>query len=248
MRLKPAIVFFFLAAGAAFAAPASDTFGQANAKYRVGDFKEAAELYHQLIDTGNAGSAVHYNLANSALRLGHKGQAMLHYERARKITPRDPDLLWNIRVLKDALTDRIEPVSRYPFLLPLETAKKTFTPDELAMLVSSALGILALCALLNFFFPVASAVWKFAGTLAVILALAWGILLGWQVSDSREPGMVVLDPQVSAYSGPSDSETKVFTLHEGAQGRMIDELNDWIYIELDNGHRGWIRKNSSEIV
>ena len=43
-----------------------------------------------------------YNLANSYARAGKPGLAVLNYERARILAPRDPDIRYNLRRLREA--------------------------------------------------------------------------------------------------------------------------------------------------
>lgn len=248
LSLFSLIAVCLLAATGPAHAAANPLFDEANAKYQSGDFRGAADIYRKLIDTGRATQAVHYNLGNAALRLNRKGEALLNYERARKITPRDKDLLWNISVLKNALPDRIEDTSSHWLLAPVQKVKELVATDELAVLFSAGLGILALASLFSFLFPARAGFWRFLGTSGVLLALSASILFVLEWRDSSEPNFVVLDREITAYYGPSDKETRAFTLHEGAEGRIIDRSQDWVYIALKNKNTGWVRKSAGEIV
>lgn len=54
------------------AAASSSSFAEANAKYAAGDFKAAAVLYREIIESKKATAATYYNLGNADLRLGEK--------------------------------------------------------------------------------------------------------------------------------------------------------------------------------
>ena len=88
----------------------------------------------------------------------------------------------------------------------------------------------------------------FLRPLALVLLVVSAVLLGAQWWDTKEPRVVVLDKEVNAYYGPSDSEAKAFVLHEGAEGKVLDASGDWLYITLKNKNTGWIRKSSSETI
>ena len=231
-----------------FAAVSPSLFTEANAKYRAGDFKAAAGLYHKIIDTGRASGAVYYNLGNTVLRLNQKGEALLYYERALKASPRDRDLIWNIQVLKSTLSDRIEDVSPNPLLTPVKKILHRATLDEISFLFSGALAVFTLLSLLGLLFPAARGFFGSLGTPAVFLMLVFGVSFGVKWFATKDPRAVVLDKEVTAYYGPSDKETKAFILHEGAEGKILDQSQDWVYISLKNKNTGWIRKNSCEII
>ena len=224
-------------------------FKEANALYESGKFREAAAAYELVADEKKGGAAVFYNLANAQLRSGNKGKARLWYERALRIAPRDPDILWNLLVLKNALVDRIEPPPG-----PLElgsisrSAVARFSIDEAAE---------ALSALLFFWVAVSFLTWKFPAfrnggrsaqrAVFILIALTSGLFaLKW--TRSKDPQVVVLSKEVTARYGPTVKETKAFTLHEGTVARVTDETKDWIYVRLEDGHEGWLQKNSCETI
>ena len=243
-------IFFsiFLAMTATHVAAESSFFSEANAKYQTGDFKGASELYEKSLASGHRSLATHYNLGNAMLRQGQKGQALLHYLRALRVYPRDKDLLWNIQVLRNALPDRIEDKSSNPFYMPIQRLLDLYSLDEIALSFTVALAFLALLALLDYAFVAVRAVTGFFRALAILAVLASAALFGLQWMDQKDPQAVILDRETIAYYGPSDKETRAFVLHEGAEGRLLDESGDWTYLSLKNKNTGWIRKNSCETV
>jgi hypothetical protein len=232
----------------AVAASTTSVFTEANAKYRQGDFKEAAALYQKMVQTGNASGAVYYNLGNANMRLGQKGEALLFYERALKIVPRDKDLRWNVQVLRGALTDRIEDNTSNALLTPIERLLEQVTLDEVTLAFSAGLALLALFGFAAIFAPAARGALRPVRSLALLCVLLSALAFAGKWSLGKDPVAVVLDPEVTAYYGPSDKETKAFVLHEGAEGKVLDESSDWLYLSLKNKNTGWIRKNSCEIV
>ena len=252
--MKRTVLFILVAVGlflltpCAFAAPQLSPFAEANAKYQAGDFKGASDLYQKIIQSGNGTASVYYNLGNTALRLGQKGEALVHYQRALKASPRDKDLQWNIRVLQGALPDRIEESSLNLPRLLLQNATELWTLDEIGFLFTAALALLALLACLDYLLPVMAVVSGFLRPLTFFLLIGSAALFGFKWWDTKDPRAVILDKEVNAYYGPSDRETKAFVLHEGAEGKILDSSQDWFYIGLKNKNMGWIRKNSCEVI
>jgi tetratricopeptide (TPR) repeat protein len=223
----------------------SPLFDQASAKYKEGDFKGALETYQALVESGQDTFAVYYNMGNASLKMGQKGHALLYYLRAKKVDPRDSDLLWNIEVLKDTLKDRIEERSHFAIAY-LRSLVDRLTVQDVAYCFSALLAIFAVLCLGASFFPQ----WPLGAIKVPVLVALFlaGLLFGFKIWDTKDARVVVLDKESTAYYGPSDRETKAFVLHEGAQGRLLDRSGEWIYISLDNKNAGWIRKNTCEIV
>ncbi len=225
----------------------SSLFEQGNAKYKEGDFKGAMQAYQQHLAAGNATAAVYFNLGNAALKAGEKGQALVYYERARRAAPRDKDLLWNIQVLKSALKDKIEDPSHFVLAATRRFLEK-LSVDEAALCLAVFLALFAGLSVMGSLLP------SFKRTSGPLFAVVWIglfaslVLFGAKWWETRNPLVVVLDQEVYAHYGPSESETKAFLLHEGAEGRKEDESGDWIFLSLADSHSGWIRKDTSETV
>ena len=245
---KIALLFLaLLFVGTAYGADSS-LFATANAKYQAGDFKGAAQLYRNILDAKGATAAVYYNLGNTMLRLGNKGQALVYYKRALAITPRDGDVQWNLRVLKGALPDRLEEASFNFMRFWISKALDFFTVDEIALILLGCVGSLFLLSVLLCLSPAAR---SWAGSFQVLFIIgliASAVLLNLKWHQMKEPQVVVLDREVVTRNGPSSEESKAFLLHEGAEGKVIDESKDWYYIVLANKSTGWIPKESCEVV
>ena len=81
----------------------------------------------------------------------------------------------------------------------------------------------------------------FAGIALFLLSLASLAFASWQKSDYiKSDDAVVTAPVVSVKSAPGGSDGKdLFILHEGAEVRVIDNVGDWVNIELPDGRQGW---------
>ena len=237
----------FLWAGNSGAADLAE-FEAANAKYEAQDYKAASKSYEDLIRADQGSSAVYYNLGNAYFRLGQKGKALASYERALAISPRDKDIRWNLEMLKSVLADRIEAPSDNPVFFWGRKAADTFTINEISISLSALLALFLAFAVLNFIFPRTKSWTGFFQflTVAALVACAALFILKW--TDVKDPRVVVLDKEVYAHYGPSNKETNAFLLHEGAEGKVLDETPDWFYIVLKNKNSGWIPKSSCETV
>ncbi len=103
--LLPGLVW---AAQALSGAP-EEVFFRANQSFREGRYVEAAQDYGLLVESGNAGGHIYYNLADAFFKMNSLGKAILNYERARLFIPRDEDLAFNLLYALDKRTDAVAP-------------------------------------------------------------------------------------------------------------------------------------------
>ncbi len=239
--------FVFIASSISHAASAS-LFDDANAKYQAGDFKSAAVLYESLIQSGHETASVQTNLGNARFRLKQKGKAMVAYERALHLNPRDADARWNREVLKSVLTDRLENGGENLIVFFIKKWIQFVTPDEMAWALAGFLGMLAAGAVLGFWFPRIRPLTSAVQVALILLFVCATPFFTFKWFEIKDPTIVVLDKEVTARYGPSERETPAFLLHEGAEAKATDFSRDWIYVTLANKNSGWIRKESCEII
>lgn len=84
---------------------AQEQFFEANRAYKDDRYSAAVEGYRKLVDDGYVSGHIYYNLGNAFFRLGEVGQAILFYERARLLIPRDDDLLFNLAHARSQTVD-----------------------------------------------------------------------------------------------------------------------------------------------
>src|ERR1051326_2790731 len=100
---------WLLSLGTTVAGPIVD-FKAANQLYDAGKFAAAAAVYEKLEPKT---AHVYYNLGNAWFRQGKMGLAVLNYERARRLAPRDPDLLANLKCAEQRRgVDDVNPAPR----------------------------------------------------------------------------------------------------------------------------------------
>ncbi len=221
---------------------------EAAAKYQSGSFQSSIDIYQSLLKKGKETAALDYDLGNAHFRLGHKGMALVYYERALRIAPRDEDIRWNIDVLKTAVTDRIESPEGSLIVYWVSRAVDRLTINEICMILSGLLLLWAALGALIYFFPMIKSLGKALRVLVLLILLPAVILFGFKWSDVKDPSAVILEKEAEARYGPSEKETKAFTLHEGAEAKVTDEAKDWWYLTLPDKNSGWVPKKSCEII
>ena len=80
-----------------------EVFTQGNRHYDAGEYEAAIESYSTLVQRGVVDAHLYYNLGNAYYKAGMLGPAMLFYERAARLAPRDEDIAENRGLLRSLL-------------------------------------------------------------------------------------------------------------------------------------------------
>ena len=234
------MVFWILLLGAcqAFAGTADD-FEQANGLFRTGDFAGAAAAYERVLESGGPRASVYYNLGNSYQNLKQYGPAILAYERARLLTPRDPDLLANLALARKAAA-AFEESGHRP---GLDAVLGFLSRDEWSRIVAGSamfLGVLAVlmgCVRLKRR-GLRQAVWV-AAAVALLLGAAGSTVLYLRRGEACLG--IVLGENASVRLSPFESAEALGTPGPGRTVRMLGKNAAFRYVEIPGTNlRGWL--------
>lgn len=215
---------------------AEEAFFEANRAYNNGNFQEATDGYLRLIENGCVSGHLYYNLGNAWFRLGRIGKAILAYERARLLIPRDSDLAFNLTQARDRTRDEIGDTADVSFLdiLGIESVNRYEAFAFFALL--NILFFTVLCLRLfkkaewTYYLTIFLAI--FVGIGGCISAVKWYEVL----TDNRA---VVISEEVEVLAGPHSEDTILFKIHEGAVVRHERSEDGWALLKLSEGKRGW---------
>ena len=231
----------------------AELMSEANERYNRGEYKEAAQLYESLIADGFRDPALLYNLGNAYFEQGDFGKAILYYLRAELLSPRDPDIHANLELARSHTVDELQVEGDSLVASLSNIAHRWMAPAEVgtAVLLLWLLGGLALAALF-----VVSGLRRLAVILRAIvtcaLISALLILPFWMSMLYANPygntGVVIAEA-VEVASGPGSQYAPEFTLHSGAQVRVVDSRKGWVMVELPGGElKGWLPSLGIETV
>jgi len=198
-------------------------FFQGNTAYQGAAYDRAARSYQQLVDDGLESGSLYFNLGNAYFKDGQLGRAILNYERAKRLLPRDPDVQVN---LSYALELAREEVPKRPFwqrlLFPFASRATT---GQLSILVS----------LLWF-------------ALAAVLIVGGSLAFRVATVELRRDAVVVEAGETAVRFEPSENGTEHFRVAEGALLEVTDERDEWLQVRRWDGRRGWIPGEVLELI
>lgn len=214
--------------------------------YNEGKFQESAALFETVAGQGVINGKLYYNIGNAYAKQGDVGHAMLWYERAMKLIPHDPDLIYNHTYVTGLLKDKVEE-KRSPVYSVLFFWKDLLTPamiKGLGLFIFLVFWIRVIVALLRAKRPV-----KLIDSILLIFALIFTLTSYYDYFDSHfHKKAVILSESVAVRSGLSDESTELFVLHSGTRIDVNEERRGYIKIKFSDDKIGWVKRADIEII
>lgn len=225
---------------------------RAMAAYQAGQYEEAIRNYQKLYDEGQVSGDLFYNMGNSYYHLGSLGRAILYYEKAMRLTPRDADLRANMAFVKARLGYPYETENlRLSLLRPVFFWNPFFTLRELTLILGIALTLLFSMATAALFFRRISLRW---GLLCVGLSsLILGASLAVKIYDQHAiKWAVILEKKVGVKPSFMEGQKAWFSLQEGDRVRVLSQEKvgekTWLQVEVRGRQKGWILREEGGII
>lgn len=239
-----------LLANLAFSLPAvgapedyETVFAQANNAFRDKDFRQAAKLYEDLVTSGIISADLYYNLGTTFAHLAQTGEAVLYLEKAKKLNPRDPDILANLQLVAPPGSQN------EPFILwlPFYHVRDMLSFDEWLWLFSVVFLAIALVGgwiLWRDKQRGSKSVW-IAGVCVLVCVAAF---TGWSYYATHiQRYVVLLRDDEPIYSGPANTFSRLMTAKEGQKFPALKYAErDWKSVVLPTGQVGFVRSEAAE--
>ena len=202
--------------------------------------------------TGWSNGLLAYNAANTHLRLGDVGRAVLMYRRAAELVPGNRDVRRGLAHARGLRADRIEETASsgaarialfWRGLLPARTRAMAFLALWTAFWAGFVLRMLTA--------GVRRRGWlRPVGAACLLLAAALAASLAVDAIDARTPAGVITAASVVARQGDGHSYEPSFesALHGGTEFRLLEDRGGWWRIRLADGRRTWIAASAAELV
>jgi hypothetical protein len=217
------------------AAVSAEAFDAANKLYDAEKFGDAAVAYGKLLQSGQASSAIYFNLGNAFFRAGEIGRAILAYRHAEQLAPRDPDIRANLQFARNQVQGPTRNVPGW------QRALGKLNLNEWTWLASAAVW---LCLLMLTMFQIRPTLKPFLRNYLVAMAAVTLCLCGCLVLVLQQtrfsPCAIVVGRDAAVHQGPLDESKTAFTAHDGAELQVIDQKDNWLEVRTDPQHFGWV--------
>ncbi|MEL6976439.1 MAG: tetratricopeptide repeat protein [Bacteroidota bacterium] len=219
-------------------------FEKATELYNKGQYNEAAEQYLSILENGEHSAALYFNLGNCYYKQNEIGPSIYYYEKALLLKPNDPEILNNLGYAQNMRLDAVEQMPQTELGKLYDGLVNRLSFDQWSYLAIALMMFCVLCYLAYYFLGVASQ--KRVAFVTSVISLILGcsaVLLAYLqyrefVSDNPA---IVFAREVKIQAEPNANSESVFTLHEGTKVNVLDSLEAWRKIKLEDGQIGWVK-------
>ena len=224
----------------------------ANQLYEVGNFDDAIRIYEQIIDQGVEDSTLYYNLGNSYFGKGDLGRAILSYQRAALLAPRDSDIAANLEIARTQANATIGEAAPGPLSILYELTGSWLTINETALLTMAIWFLMAIL-FLAWRLQEQGITRKLTRNATIVLFFLLtiaGLSLGSRLVTGRIlPEGVVIAPVVAVSTEPGEQFESGFNLQNGAEVSLTETLGEWARLAVPGSQiEGWVPLESVETV
>ncbi len=239
--MKNLLILFGLLMTFTLHASDAEVFAKANSLYKEQQFDEALKLYTELRMSYPRSATINFNIGNVYFKKGELAMAIASYERAKRLKPTDEDIQHNLLFAKARTIDKIEKQNHSLASLFFNQAN-SFSSSYGWTWASIISCWLASAGLLLFLFS--SRFTKLGFYTGIVLGLTSIVflLIGKKIFsiENRCDSVVIAVEKVFIKSAPDNSASDLFMLHEGTEVLMLDHVDGFAKIRLDDGKTGWV--------
>lgn len=250
VRVALAALALLLGVAGARAETPEEIFHRGNTAYERGDYAAAAEAYRTVIQYGVKDARVEYNLGNAAFKLSRLGEAILHYQRAYRMSPTDPDIAANLRLARSRCFDEVNEPETAAAVRAFRSLQDRIGPDRQAWAgLALFWGLAGIVAWRTSRPGGWSPAWGW--TVAGLMAALCVVTASWYATVTHLEGAplaVVIESSVDVLAGPGENNASLFTVHEGLTVEVRSERENWVQVSLPNGLNGWVPRGAVGLV
>ena len=222
---------------------ADSSMSAANLHYMNHEYDVAAQYYTSLLAAGYESKELYYNLGNAYFKQDKLAEAILYYEKALLLDPRDEDIRQNLSIANTRIIDKIDSIPVFFLRRWTSYIQDFFTPDQWAV-ISLVLFFLALIGFAWFVIGRNFSVKKtgFSSGVVLLLLSIIGLLFtrGRMHDLIQKNTVIIMAPQVNVKSSPDEQSANVFILHAGTKATVTDSVQNWKEVKIADGNKGWI--------
>ena len=226
------------------------SFEDGNAFYAKNLFDSALDAYHAVLEAGYESWELYFNMGNAYYRKVDYPKAILYYEKALKLNPKQEDVKNNLALAELKITDRFE--SLPPFALSAAWQKFCgIFPMKAwaAFILVFALLILVCIVTYRTGQTYRSKRASFLGL--VIVGLLWVLSFaagGTSYKQFHKEQGIVMAESVALQDSPDAGSSSAITLHEGSKVSIEDKIEPYYQVRIKDGSKGWIPMSAIEMI
>jgi tetratricopeptide (TPR) repeat protein len=249
LRWMMVLMFSLILVSPAFSDQSQVLIAKANDAYAAGMYANAADLYKKVTELGLESPTLYYNLGNAYFKLNDYPDAILWYERAKRLDPGNESVNFNLNVVNSKIADKIDIVPEMFYKRWYFVVLNFFSSDAWAWftVLSFFLTMIAAAG-----YIISRTLWMkkiafWTGSILLLITVIisqWSAVSYFQFKNLHEA--IIFTPTVTVKSSPDQKSVDLFVLHEGTKVSLTDQIGTWYEIRIANGSVGWLPAENLE--
>lgn len=226
-------------------------FQQANQHYTNGEFEQASALYTEIANADYESGELYYNLGNSYFKIGMIPVAILYYEKAKKLSPSDKDIEFNLQLANRRITDNIDPLPEFFTTKIWNNLINATSVDNWGnwTIIFIFWGLLSVTLYLLSNSVFLRKIFFLVGVVSIAFsAISYFSAMEQESKLMAKSEAIVFTPTITVQSSPDENSTDLFVIHEGTKVKLLQEVNGWYKISLLDGNIGWLKRADVEVI
>lgn len=243
-------------------------FSLADEDYKAQKYETALSLYLEGIEKEGISAGVYYNLGNVYYKLGKDADAMLCYERAKKLDPRNEQINNNLEFLKTKVLDANKGALGGK-AGNVEEDRETLLENIYRIIAiernSNSWAVFAVMAFILFLLATSLYVFTpnvlarktgfFSGLVFLGFTIIFLIFSFLAASEYENKDNVILMEYSSALLNQPNEKASAATtqLHGGTKLKVVERKtapdgSKWLKVKLNHDNSGWVKESSIEAI
>ena len=241
------ILIFQMLTATIFAINTDSLVVTANNAYNQGLYDSALVTYNKVVNEGVESGELYYNMGNAYYKNNDIASAILYFEKASMLSPNDEDILYNLNIANSMIVDKIEKVPVLFYHHWWNSIYNIMDGDAWAIfaLVSFSFLIVSIGLFILTKKRGNRKLSFYIGMLFLIITIASSALASQKYYLNIEhKEAIVFTSSITVKSSPTLNSVDLFVIHDGTKVKIIDRIDSWVEIKIQNGSTGWLPKKS----
>jgi tetratricopeptide (TPR) repeat protein len=221
-----------------------DLFSQANEKYMIEDYQEASRLYEQILKNGLESSELYYNLGNCYYHIQDYANSIWYYEKSLLLN-NNKQTRENLELSNLEIIDKIDTFPKIFYLKWWSDFVQLNSTCNWQMTAIICIWSTLIFVLITVFSSINLTKLIFA---SIFISSLFFSAATSSYNKNLESSAIIFSSIINVKSAPTQAGKKLFSLHSGTKVKIKDQIGEWLNIEISNGDKGWIQKESCKII